>query len=98
MRRIAPFLLILTLVPAAHAQEAGNTPAPGNTPALPAPFIPDTPPPPPPSPPAEPAPVEASAAPAEPVQDQATTPDEVDPALSGSEVIEMIDTLPPGSA
>lgn len=113
MRRIAPFLLILTIVPAAHAQEAGNTPAPAPTPALPTPIIPDTPPPPS-SPPAQPAPapveasaapVEASAAPAEasaapvaPVPDQATPPDEVDPSLSGGEVIEMIDTVPPGSA
>ncbi len=102
MRRIAPFLLILTIVPAAHAQEAGNTPAP----ALPTPIIPDTPPPPP-SPPAQPAPApveasaapaEASAAPAAPVQDQASTPDEADPDVSGGEVIEMIDTVPPGSA
>jgi Fe(3+) dicitrate transport protein len=109
MRRIAPFLLILSIAPAARAQEAGNTPAPAPTPT---PIIPDTPPPP--SPPAQPAPapveasaapveasaapVEASVAPAEPVQDQATTPDEVDPSLSGGEVIEMVDTVPPGSA
>lgn len=103
MRRIAPFLLILTVAPAAHAQEAA-------APALPAPLVPVTTPPPAPPPapaPAQPAPaqLDAGAAPAgaapagaEPVPDQATPPPEDDLSMSGGEVIEMVATVPPGSA
>jgi Fe(3+) dicitrate transport protein len=133
MRRIALLLSILVIAPAAHAQEAGGTPAPAppappspnappatppapdaspapaeDQPVTPAPPAPAQTPPAPPAPapaappgppPAEPAPApsEAGAAPDAQVQAQAT-PGEEDVSVSGGEVIEMVDTVPPGSA
>jgi Fe(3+) dicitrate transport protein len=127
MKRIAIPLLLLTLAPAAHAQEsdaappsppapAGTAPAPA-TPPTPSPALllppamplvspPATPPAPPPAP--APTPPVASAgaqtpAPAETPRVDASAEDSAaltgdDAAVAEGEVIEMVDTVPPGSA